>query len=199
MTKTKAGVKPYRNGDPAMAMVREFEEKAEKLGHSSLLKEAAKYAEEMGLQLQLEYPHPTCIRHDNEEVITAEKLKAELRRGFEQKTWEVVLEQSWQGKLTCMRREDMSLNFDGCFWWLSGWKQYPTHTVAGFFELYEQLLPTTGYAFQKTHTAKPGELMCHPDTEQVHYATYCSPEDPFPRDFARVRPCRVSATLVLAT
>ena len=32
---------------------------------SSLVKEAAKYAEEMGLQLQLEYPNPTCIKHDS--------------------------------------------------------------------------------------------------------------------------------------
>ena len=58
-----------------------FEEKAQKLGHSSLVKEAATYAEEMGLQLQLQYPSPTCIRHDSEDVKTAEKLKAELRRG----------------------------------------------------------------------------------------------------------------------
>ena len=25
-----------------------------------------------------------------------------------------------------MRREDMSLNFDGCFLWLNGWRQFPT-------------------------------------------------------------------------
>ena len=104
VTKKKAAVKPYRNGDPAMAISREFEEKVEKLGHSSLVKEAATYAEERGLQLQLEYPNPTCIRRDSEEVITAEKLKAELRRGLEQKTWKVVLEQSWQGKLTYAKR-----------------------------------------------------------------------------------------------
>ena len=59
----------------------------------------------MGLQLQLEYPNLTSIKHDSEEVITAEKLIAELRRGLEQKTWEVVHEQSWQGKLTSMGRE----------------------------------------------------------------------------------------------
>ena len=111
VTKIKAAVKLCRNGDPAMAMVREFEERAEKLGHSSLVKEAASYAEEMGLQSQLEYPNPTCIKHDSEEVITAEKLKAELRRGLEQKTWVVVHEQSWQGKLTCLRREDVSLRW----------------------------------------------------------------------------------------
>ena len=77
-TKIKAAVKLYRNSDPAIATVREFEERAEKLGNSSLLKEAARYTEEMGLQSQLEYPNPTCIKHDSEEVITAQK--AELRR-----------------------------------------------------------------------------------------------------------------------
>ena len=114
VTKIKVTVKLYRNGDPGTAMVRESEERAEKLGHSSLVKEASRYAEEMGLQLQIEYPNPTCIKHDSEDVITAEKLKAELRRGLEQKIWEVIHEQSWHGRLTCMRREDMSPNFDGC-------------------------------------------------------------------------------------
>ena len=110
-----------------MAMVREFEERAEELGHSSLVKEAARYAEEMGLQLQLDYPNPTCINYVSGEVITEEKLRAELRRGLEKKTWEAVHEESWQGKLTTARSEDKSLNFDGCFWWLSGWKQSPAH------------------------------------------------------------------------
>ena len=139
--KIKAAVKFYRNGDPAMAMVREFAERAEELGHSSLVKEAARYAEEKDLQLQLEYPNPTCRKHDSGEVITGEKLKTELRWCLEQKTWEAVHEQNWQGKLIFARSEDESLNFEGCFWWLSGWKQCPTHTVAGVFELYEQLLP----------------------------------------------------------
>ena len=45
LTKIKAAVKLYGNGDPAMAMVREFEERAEELGHSSLVKETARYAD----------------------------------------------------------------------------------------------------------------------------------------------------------
>ena len=36
----------------------------------------------------------------------------------------------------------------------------PTHTVAGMFEFYEQLLPTRLYACQKTHTDTTGEMMC---------------------------------------
>ena len=38
-----------------MATVREFEERAEELGHNSLVEEAARYAEELGLQLQHAY------------------------------------------------------------------------------------------------------------------------------------------------
>ena len=94
----------------------------------------------MGLQLQLEYPNPTCIKHDGGKVITAEKLNAELRRCLEQRSLDVVPEQNWQGKLTCARSEDESSNFDGCFLLLSGLKQFPTHRVPGTFELYEQLL-----------------------------------------------------------
>ena len=45
-------------------------------------KEAARYAEEMGFQLQLEYPNPTCIKHDCEEVITAEKFEGRAEMGF---------------------------------------------------------------------------------------------------------------------
>ena len=55
--------------DLAMAIVCDFHERAEELGHSSSVKEAARYAEEMGLHLQLEYPNPTCIKHDSGEVI----------------------------------------------------------------------------------------------------------------------------------
>ena len=47
------------------------------------------------------------------------------------------------------REEDEDLNFEGCFWWLSGWRNYLTHTVAGLFELYEQLLATRLYTSQK--------------------------------------------------
>ena len=125
-----------------MAMAGEFEERAEELSHSLLVKEAAKYAEERGPQLQLEYPNPTFIKHDSLELITAEKLIAELRRDLGKKTWEAVNEQSWQGKLSSATSEDKSITFDGSFWWLRGWKQCPSHTLPGKFELCQQLLPT---------------------------------------------------------
>ena len=57
----------------------------------------------MGHQLQLEYRNPACIKRDSGKVITAKKLKAELTRCLEQKTWEAVHEQNWQGKLISAR------------------------------------------------------------------------------------------------
>ena len=80
MTKIKAAVNFYRNVESVMAMVHKFDEGAEALGHNSLVKEAARYAEELGLQLQLEYPNPTCIQHESGEVMPAGKLKVELRK-----------------------------------------------------------------------------------------------------------------------
>ena len=65
-----------------------------------------------------------------------------------------------QGKLTFARSDENSLNLDGYFWWLSGWKQNPTHKVAGMFELCQQLFLTRLCACQKTHTHMTGEVMC---------------------------------------
>ena len=48
-------------------------------GHQSLTKEAAKYAEEYGLQLKLQYPDPACVTEEGE-VIPGEKPPEERAR-----------------------------------------------------------------------------------------------------------------------
>ena len=48
----------------------------------------------------------------------------------------------------------------GCFWWLTEWKNCPSHTIAGLVELYEPLLPTRVYTSQKTHTSAEGDVRC---------------------------------------
>ena len=48
-TKVKAAVNLYQNRDPAMKMVRDFEEHAESVEHQALTTEAAVYAREYGL------------------------------------------------------------------------------------------------------------------------------------------------------
>ena len=87
-TKVKAAVRLYENKDPAVGMVRAFEERAESLRHRSLLKDAAKFAEDLGVNLHLKYPDPVCAinsggiipSHRVEEV-----LKKWWRRSFKGK------------------------------------------------------------------------------------------------------------------
>ena len=75
----KAAVNPYQNRDPAIKMVRHFEECAESVGHQVLTTEAAVYAKEYGLQLQLAYPDPVCVTEEGE-VIPGKKIKSLLKR-----------------------------------------------------------------------------------------------------------------------
>ena len=56
LTKIKAAMKLCQNMDPSMRAVQQFEEREVEKGHTSLMKEAHKFAEELGTSLSLEYP-----------------------------------------------------------------------------------------------------------------------------------------------
>ena len=51
-----------------MELVRRFEEKAERTGRRSLVKDAQKYAEELGMKLELRYPDPSGTTAENEKI-----------------------------------------------------------------------------------------------------------------------------------
>ncbi|PFX27618.1 hypothetical protein AWC38_SpisGene7684 [Stylophora pistillata] len=158
-TKVKAAVNLYLNRDPAMKMVREYVEEAESKGYQSMTKEAGKYAEEYGLQLQLNYPDPACVTEEGE-VLFGDKWKTRLRKLQEARMERVVEEQKWQEKLITARKEDGDLNTEQCFWWLSKWPTCPTRAIAGMFEIYEQLLPTRLYAIHKTQASPTSDPSC---------------------------------------
>ena len=103
-TKMKAAVNLYQNRDLAMKLVRDFKERAESVGHEALTKEAAAYAKEYGLQLQLEYSDPVCVTEERE-VIPGRKVKNLLKRHQESRVQEEVREQRWQGKLVTEKRK----------------------------------------------------------------------------------------------
>ena len=124
-----------------------------------MTKEAGKYAEEYGLQLQLNYPDPVCVT-EKREVLPGNKLKTRLRKLRGSRMEGVVEEQKWQGKLLTARKEDGDLNTDQFFWWLSELRRCPTHTIAGMFEIYEQLLPTRLYAIHKTQASPTIDPTC---------------------------------------
>ena len=58
------------------------------------------------------------------------------------------------------RWDDNNLHRDGCFAWLHHWKMAPTHTVAGFQELYQQLLPTKVYYHRRTGMSGNADERC---------------------------------------
>ena len=88
-TKVKAAVNLYQNRDLAMKMVRDFEERAESVRHQALTTEAAVYAKEYGLQLQLEYPDSVCVTEEGE-VIPGKRIKNVLKRHRESREREDV-------------------------------------------------------------------------------------------------------------
>ena len=144
-TKIKSAVRLYCNEDPVIQMVREFEERAEEMGRRSMVKDAFRFAEELSIELNLGH---------------SRTVKTELRKCQVERVEEEVANQRWQGSLVTTRLQDEKLSASGCFWWLTEWKACPTHTIAGMFELYEQLLPTRLYACQKTHTSLESEAWC---------------------------------------
>ena len=86
--------------------MRAFEENAIHQGHQSLVKEARKFAEELGFTLDLSLPHPKC--HDNTDgaYVPRDKIKRYLKKAaMEQRTTEVK-ENKLQGKILAARWEE---------------------------------------------------------------------------------------------
>ena len=159
ITKIKSLLKLYQNPDQTVEAVREFEEHAMASGHQSLVKEAAKYAEELNITLQLDTLNPVCVTTEGK-VVTAARAGNLLKQSQEKQFLEIAKDKKWQGKLFRIRWEDESLSITSCFAWLKGWATCPTYTIAGMYELYEQLLPTKLYTKEKTQTSTDGEVLC---------------------------------------
>ena len=66
----------YQNSDKTVEVVREFEEHAMASGHQSLVKEAAKYAEELNITVQLDTLNPMCVTTEGKVVNAARAVEA---------------------------------------------------------------------------------------------------------------------------
>ena len=78
ITKLKSLLKLYQNSDQTVEAVREFEELAMASGYQSLVKEAAKYAEEVNITLQLDTLNPVCVTTEGK-VVTAARAGRSLK------------------------------------------------------------------------------------------------------------------------
>ena len=103
-TKIKAAVKLYCNADPTMAAVRSFEELAVQNGRHSIIKDAKKYAEELDLQLWLNFSNPTAIADGKE--VEGKKVKQAIYKARQHEIQSTVSEERWEGKLIKNRWDD---------------------------------------------------------------------------------------------
>ena len=102
-------LKLYQNSDQTLEAVREFEEHAMASGHQSLVKEAAKYAEERNITLQLDTLNPVCVTTEGK-VVTAARAGNLTKKSQEKQFLEIAKDKKWQGKLFLIRWEDESLS-----------------------------------------------------------------------------------------
>ena len=67
-----------------MRLVQAFEENAIHRGHQPLVKEARKFAEELGFTLALSFPHPKCRDNTDGADLPRDKIKRHLKKAARQ-------------------------------------------------------------------------------------------------------------------
>ena len=73
MTKVKTAIKLYTNRESTIELVRQFGEKCERNERRSIVKDAKKYAEEMGLELSLSPGAVVTTTESNAQVKRSER------------------------------------------------------------------------------------------------------------------------------
>ena len=85
-----------------MEAIREFEEHDMTSGHQRLVKEAAKYAEELNIALQLDILNPVCVITEGK-MVTASRAGNLLKKSHEMQFLEISKDKKWQEKLFRIR------------------------------------------------------------------------------------------------
>lgn len=152
-------LKVYSNEDSTMNAVRQFEEQSIRTGHQFLLKDAIKYADELGIAFNLTCPNPVCLNKDDAKEIRRKHIISSIKGRNQQHLKDIMEAEKWQGKLMTERWKDDNIS-DKCFEWLKNWNSCPSHVIAGMHELYEQLLPTKVYYSRKIGSTIYIDLRC---------------------------------------
>ena len=101
LTKVKAAVRLCNNSDPTMQLVRRFEEKARRTGRHSLIGDAQRFAEELGMKLELRCPDPSGTTEQGE-VIGGRKIGVWAKKAVQSKRFEDTKERDLQISLMCL-------------------------------------------------------------------------------------------------
>ena len=100
LIKIKAAYKLHENSDPIMRTVQQFEKRSAEKGFFSLIKDAKKFAEELGIKLKLNNPEPSCSPLEAPEMkIKGQQIKKYLKKAVNEKLVEKTEDQPWQENL----------------------------------------------------------------------------------------------------
>ena len=83
------------------------------LHNNNNIRDAKKYAEELDLQLWLNFPNPLAVTNDKE--VEAKKVKQAIYKAHQQEIQSTVSEERWQGKLIKNRWDDEKVKLEECF------------------------------------------------------------------------------------
>ena len=106
---TKAAVRLYNNSDSTTELVRQFEEKARRTGRQSLIGDAQRFADELGMRLEIRCPDPSGTTEQGK-VIEGRKIGVWTKKAGQSKRFEDTTEKKWQGKLMMVLWEDERLD-----------------------------------------------------------------------------------------
>ena len=135
-----------------MKVVKRFHTVSENTSSFSIIKDAKKYSEEIGLNLEINENSITFV-----DFVTGEKVANDsfsLSKYFKLKMNELrlneILSSTWQGVNLAQRIEDENVT-KSYFNWLSKWKSCPTDVVNEFYLLFYQLLTTKQYKITRSN------------------------------------------------
>ena len=96
-------------------------------GRRSIVKDAKKFVEEMGLELSLS-PGAVVTTTESDEDISSEKVKKVMQNSMNAKRMDTIKDQKWQGKIIQTRCIDTDLVY--CSSCLYRWQLAPINTKA---------------------------------------------------------------------
>ena len=178
-TKIKTALRLATSANLKLQAVAKFQQVKEGKGRRSILKDARKYAIDLGLDLELGDEPTLSLKTPEGRSYIASDLsgaKKVLARGRMVKSTSEIKESTWQGNIVSHRLNDSSLELQECFSWSTKWRSAPTHTICGINEIVQQLARTRARDQMMGKTTSTSCRLCNQRPETVEHILSGCPE-----------------------
>ena len=178
-TKIKAMMNLIESSDPRIKCVKKFHIERMHKGKSSIINDAVNFAkQDFGLtfvqpevSFEIEYNELGMIYKTSDK----NKIKQMLRKREIDKIIKELRESTWQGTLLKSRYNDAEL-VEGCFKWMTHWKDCPVQIINDAQSIYLQIIPTlTFHNYRGGNVSNSSKCrLCGGESESVkHILSHC--------------------------